>query len=118
MLNIGFNSIKVQLEHPDTRQKIDTMLFQFHKGSIRTTKKGDVLCRITRFNSIKVQLELTSLQDTRSLLPCFNSIKVQLERMGLDLALGGGYPCFNSIKVQLEQISILIFLTLTLVSIP
>ena len=33
---IYFNSIKVQLEHPDFANQVLAHLFQFHKGTIRT----------------------------------------------------------------------------------
>ena len=35
-LFVNFNSIKVQLEHEMSRYYTDFMLFQFHKGTIRT----------------------------------------------------------------------------------
>ena len=56
------------------------MMFQFHKGSIRTSTERKNQTAQTRFNSIKVQLELkpTSLRYRSKV--SFNSIKVQLER--------------------------------------
>ena len=33
---MNFNSIKVQLEHPDFAAQVLAHLFQFHKGTIRT----------------------------------------------------------------------------------
>ena len=43
------------------------MIFQFHKGTIRTIyKKGGYLW-VSDFNSIKVRLELTELSLTHSL---------------------------------------------------
>ena len=53
-----FNSIKVQLElnvNPVTSFRLE---FQFHKGTIRTTKETEIRSKqICDFNSIKVQLE-------------------------------------------------------------
>ena len=34
--NINFNSIKVQLEHSFILSRINELVFQFHKGTIRT----------------------------------------------------------------------------------
>ena len=59
MLLVDFNSIKVRLR---LRSKIETsrvILFQFHKGSIKT-KMGDRSAGgIWNFNSIKVRLRLS-----------------------------------------------------------
>ena len=56
------------------------IIFQFHKGTIRTWfakhRKIDELY----FNSIKVQLELEFVADNYHIFRNFNSIKVQLER--------------------------------------
>ena len=54
-----FNSIKVQLEPNDMqRYYTDFMLFQFHKGTIRTETLKEIEMYCPYFNSIKVQLEL------------------------------------------------------------
>ena len=55
--NSCFNSIKVQLEQEVTDSIRDKMLFQFHKGSIRTVSYTDNVVELLSFNSIKVQLE-------------------------------------------------------------
>ena len=55
------------------------MLFQFHKGTIRTKKEELTnLQKGLNFNSIKVQLEPSKTTD-REVKTNFNSIKVQLE---------------------------------------
>ena len=55
----SFNSIKVQLEHKRQKEQlIKKQKFQFHKGSIRTSTERKNQTAQTRFNSIKVQLEL------------------------------------------------------------
>ena len=59
ILCLSFNSIKVQLERAfGTLSNILQLLFQFHKGSIRTLMFWNriVFC-VVSFNSIKVQLE-------------------------------------------------------------
>ena len=53
-----FNSIKVQLEHVDFQSQVEAHLFQFHKGTIRTPTWLCVISSSVYFNSIKVQLEL------------------------------------------------------------
>ena len=56
------------------------MVFQFHKGTIRTqflTLSEAALCH---FNSIKVQLELHTRSGKQTSSCNFNSIKVQLEQ--------------------------------------
>ena len=58
--------------------------FQFHKGTIRTSKPTTRRLLNANFNSIKVQLELQKLLPLGSNASNFNSIKVQLERMAQD----------------------------------
>ena len=55
----SFNSIKVQLEHASdfAIPEFDSM-FQFHKGTIRTSEANSAESKAACFNSIKVQLEL------------------------------------------------------------
>ena len=52
-----FNSIKVQLEPNVQNQLGSYILFQFHKGTIRTVVNLIKLSTVIYFNSIKVQLE-------------------------------------------------------------
>ena len=59
------------------------LLFQFHKGTIKTTKTFLVIIRLRNFNSIKVQLKLNLLDMRFSNLPYFNSIKVQLKHFAV-----------------------------------
>ena len=53
-----FNSIKVQLEPFQILLRPKNNLFQFHKGAIRTLNLMSVMPSVLCFNSIKVQLEL------------------------------------------------------------
>ena len=79
-----------------------SLLFQFHKGAIRTIRwKHSSLLQLY-FNSIKVRLE-------RSIRYCpyvyrvnFNSIKVRLEHWATCRTRTCD-PYFNSIKVRLEH---------------
>ena len=55
------------------------VMFQFHKGSIRTTMCITNDRAVKSFNSIKVQLELAQAKANGFSPNGFNSIKVQLE---------------------------------------
>ena len=56
------------------------LIFQFHKGTIRTFKFSQAGLRLRNFNSIKVRLELLLHILPIILLRYFNSIKVRLEQ--------------------------------------
>ena len=74
-----FNSIKVQLELiSGAGSMLSGLLFQFHKGTIRTLWLIVQTLWVCNFNSIKVQLELNNAS-ARNMVANFNSIKVQLE---------------------------------------
>ncbi len=53
----SFNSIKVRLKHPDFRHQISTIMFQFHKGAIKTNRSLAIPSLKYCFNSIKVRLK-------------------------------------------------------------
>ena len=53
----NFNSIKVQLEPYIGGSSSPISIFQFHKGTIRTSYKCMLANLLLYFNSIKVQLE-------------------------------------------------------------
>ena len=55
------------------------LLFQFHKGAIRTFLAINKLNKYCNFNSIKVRLEPSEAGTVLGLNPYFNSIKVRLE---------------------------------------
>ena len=56
----NFNSIKVRLERLSIFNPIAKfLLFQFHKGAIRTAAENNAFVRCYYFNSIKVRLELS-----------------------------------------------------------
>ena len=56
---LNFNSIKVRLEPTDGQTVVNgNVLFQFHKGTIRTLEQVIIYITIQDFNSIKVRLEL------------------------------------------------------------
>ena len=56
------------------------MIFQFHKGTIRTTLKSASGVVLNNFNSIKVRLEPHFMSAFAIEQLHFNSIKVRLER--------------------------------------
>ena len=58
------------------------LVFQFHKGTIRTQRCSVTLTTLAHFNSIKVQLEPALQTSSFTTLRNFNSIKVQLELLG------------------------------------
>ena len=53
----NFNSIKVQLEQYRGKPRKQPSVFQFHKGTIRTSDLKKHYSELAHFNSIKVQLE-------------------------------------------------------------
>ena len=75
-----FNSIKVQLERMISVIETQGWLFQFHKGTIRTSAETISMLPVRYFNSIKVQLEHNYAVKALRTVLYFNSIKVQLER--------------------------------------
>ena len=120
-----FNSIKVQLRlYKHLPSTVIPVLFQFHKGTIKTQKilnmfnragifqfhKGTIKTKIhiwdssinSDFNSIKVQLRHKTIHVKMNRCPYFNSIKVQLRQI-IPLILLLICSNFNSIKVQLRH---------------
>ena len=79
-MQANFNSIKVQLEHHYLARCSMMLLFQFHKGTIRTMLSQSQNLRVINFNSIKVQLE-PFIICLLVIFLYFNSIKVQLEHL-------------------------------------
>ena len=59
-----------------------TLLFQFHKGTIRTILVVVLVDEDHDFNSIKVRLELDGISSSVDKKLNFNSIKVRLEPTG------------------------------------
>ena len=59
---------------------IRNFLFQFHKGTIRTSDDNLFVGLVNNFNSIKVQLEQGFFYQGNEAVRYFNSIKVQLEQ--------------------------------------
>ena len=85
-------------------------LFQFHKGTIRTTNWRIVASVYADFNSIKVQLELEFLIIQIRLIPFQfhkGTIRTSSTVHTIDSVLH-----FNSIKVQLELVFVTILLFL------
>ena len=60
------------------------IIFQFHKGAIRTKVEYSSAVICINFNSIKVRLELNALRCFKDTLSNFNSIKVRLEPAGIN----------------------------------
>ena len=128
LLSRYFNSIKVRLELPPFALDEVLLLFQFHKGTIRTRPCRDIPMQDSHFNSIKVRLEHFLLVWSNRLAKNFNSIKVRLEPVNLQETAGTKHLfqfhkgtirtywsralqsplCrnFNSIKVRLERRSL------------
>ena len=79
-------------------------VFQFHKGTIKTSSAPYITATDINFNSIKVQLKRFTAFVTLT-FDNFNSIKVQLKPTILSLLLNVLLH-FNSIKVQLKQSNI------------
>ena len=62
VLLINFNSIKVRLKHKEELQVLINVLFQFHKGTIKTHMFCVIFSKpMSHFNSIKVRLKLETL---------------------------------------------------------
>ena len=78
-----FNSIKVQLRLVFKRSYTKRVIFQFHKGTIKTEAKEDCCTAEPNFNSIKVQLRLREPYKEQPNDANFNSIKVQLRPIAL-----------------------------------
>ena len=81
-------------------------MFQFHKGSIRTITPIGRLITLTRFNSIKVQLEPLMAADIASDY-LFQFHKGSIRTM-VPNQKRRDQDCFNSIKVQLEPAKLII----------
>ena len=81
----------------------DDIGFQFHKGTIRTKRESMMRLRLIDFNSIKVRLELTDkrVQSPRRLPFQFHkgTIRTYHSRQHRKQVLH-----FNSIKVRLEHL--------------
>ena len=127
-----FNSIKVRLEQILLRPDNGILLFQFHKGAIRTRLRSGLFRFLILFQFHKGAIRTRLHKDRRWRSLYFNSIKVRLERFNLfrsnaclvfqfhkgairtlcscpwDLF---GYH-FNSIKVRLERNAFICFLIL------
>jgi len=65
-------------------------VFQFHTGSIKRYHYRKINFLGSSFNSILVQLKVSTLKTTIRAKSCFNSILVQLKEIG-----GGFYPLLN-----------------------
>ena len=62
--------------------RVVLLIFQFHKGTIRTTHNMSFDSNTTNFNSIKVRLERANYLLVFGATKNFNSIKVRLEPKG------------------------------------
>ena len=117
-----FNSIKVRLKLTGFIQlNVAVLIFQFHKGTIKTVAVADTQNSFGHFNSIKVRLKRSMLQYVFIVLH-FNSIKVRLKlnynfpvfrkhifqfhkgtiKTSKYNKLTTAYVYFNSIKVRLK----------------
>ena len=120
--NTNFNSIKVRLEHEIVSYILSGVLFQFHKGTIRTIFAIPRCRQYKYFNSIKVRLERLVLFPVlfypsfqfhkgtiRTLLRYFFYLLAKEFQFHKGTIRTNPYPTlcrrlvnFNSIKVRLE----------------
>ena len=98
----NFNSIKVQLKRARLGGWPRTLLFQFHKGTIKAANNDKPKEAHSYFNSIKVQLKQMETNIGKKVIIRFQFHKGTIKACArLRLGLGLGY--FNSIKVQLKH---------------
>ena len=134
----NFNSIKVRLKLKIVLLVSVSVIFQFHKGTIKTRAKRKVPHWRRYFNSIKVRLKLWRFKKLTIKFKHFNSIKVRLKpdvgakdkgdylfqfhkgtiktdrnRQRYQFTLN-----FNSIKVRLKLFIVNMFFFCTYISIP
>ena len=134
----GFNSIKVRLERTIELHWHTRLMFQFHKGTIRTQVRAYELIINERFNSIKVRLEhqatidnivANTFQFHKGTIRTGQSPQVASSPAEFQFHKGTirtrevwkpfpEFLCFNSIKVRLEQSIITLFASTSGVSIP
>ena len=101
-LLLYFNSIKVRLKHNLACSFVRPLLFQFHKGTIKTLLLPLCSSLSTNFNSIKVRLKLQGGTMGAPSPRHFNSIKVRLKRNNQG-NINVDFNNFNSIKVRLKH---------------
>ena len=63
-----FNSIKVRLKQNILKEGLIVHLFQFHKGTIKTSAYADASDPLCDFNSIKVRLNLLTVEQGETVL--------------------------------------------------
>ena len=80
-LILYFNSIKVQLERQTISNYIEQgLIFQFHKGTIRTSRVAQHKYTSKEFQFHKGTIRTKWRNKLKRRIMNFNSIKVQLER--------------------------------------
>ena len=85
---LHFNSIKVRLERVILRVILGVILFQFHKGTIRTAKCKDMTEEELHFNSIKVRLERNNVQAVLPMSVTFQFHKGTIRTSGISGLIG------------------------------
>ena len=81
---MNFNSIKVRLKPKASKTRIIVFIvFQFHKGTIKTGTQLIYSAFYRHFNSIKVRLKQGRQSRGAVAIWDFNSIKVRLKRASL-----------------------------------
>ena len=75
-----FNSIKVRLEQAIDTELLHPLLFQFHKGTIRTYSCFVHFISFPKFQFHKGTIRTLSRSQEQNPFYNFNSIKVRLER--------------------------------------
>ena len=76
-------------------------LFQFHEGPIKTKHSVTLCLTFTRFNSMKVRLNLLDFVQAADQINGFNSMKVRLKLISFASNVIVS-RCFNSMKVRLK----------------
>ena len=96
-----FNSIKVRLKRERTHQDSSSVVFQFHKGAIETTKQDLAPISTNNFQFHKGAIETLAELYSMGRYSTFNSIKVRLKLPDC-VSVCRMYVAFNSIKVRLK----------------
>ena len=80
---LDFNSIKVRLKLLSEILIIAILIFQFHKGTIKTTLAQEEGQGVQVFQFHKGTIKTSSTRLVMSSIPNFNSIKVRLKPFGV-----------------------------------
>ena len=82
-----FNSIKVRVKPLSSHVWLRIIMFQFHKGTSKTSSNSLSSSKFACFNSIKVRVKLFIDYLCSDPILCFNSIKVRVKLRHLELSV-------------------------------